>query len=87
MKINLVILILLFCASYTFGQTKYNYNYKQGYKFIRKAEKSLQKGKFSKTDKYLKKAMESDYGFCGNAPTIKTKIRRNSKAPVVLQTT
>lgn len=57
--------MLFFLPIKNFGQSKYNY--KQGYKFIIKANKNLNKGNLNRTDKFLKKARQSNYGFCGNA--------------------
>lgn len=47
------------------GQSKYNY--KQGYRFIRKAENKLKNGNLIKATVFIKKAQLSNYGFCGNA--------------------
>ena len=65
MKKLILILIILFLPIKFFGQLKYDY--KQGYKFIKKAEKNLNQGNLIKAEEFLKKAKLSNYGFCGNA--------------------
>lgn len=68
MRLNLTFfyIALLFSLN-IFAQTYYQYDYKQGYSFIRKAEKSLHAGDLSKAQKLIIKAKASNYGFCGNA--------------------
>ena len=67
MKIYLSILLLIFsCLSIT-GQTAYQYNYKEGSRFIIKAEKHLNRGNLAKAEDFISKAKKSDFGFCGNA--------------------
>jgi len=65
MRYLIIILIILSFSTKTFGQKKYSY--KQGYKFIEKAEKNLKKENLNKVEEFLRKAKLSDYGFCGNA--------------------
>lgn len=65
MKKFILILVILFLPITSSGQSKYNY--KQGYKFIKKAEKKLIKGKLDIAQAFLEKAKLSDYGFCVNA--------------------
>lgn len=64
MKYFIIFCYLLFPIKY-FGQSKYDYN--QGYKFIKKAEKNLILGKLEKAEMFLEKAKLSNFGFCGNA--------------------
>lgn len=64
MKKIILILLLFFCSK-NFGQL--SYNFKQGYKFIKRAEKEIENGNLVKAEKLLEKANKSDYGFCGNA--------------------
>ncbi|MEY5047253.1 MAG: hypothetical protein RLZZ175_612 [Bacteroidota bacterium] len=65
MRYLIIILIIISFSNKTFGQKKYNY--KQGYKFIEKAEKKLKNEKLNKAEEFLRKAKLSNYGFCGNA--------------------
>lgn len=64
MKMKYFILILLFIPLLACSQ---DYNYKDGYRFIKKAEKALKNDKIKKAENLLKKASNSNYGFCGNA--------------------
>lgn len=43
------------------------YSYKQGYRFIKKAEVSIKEKKYKKAFRLLDKAKRANYGFCGNA--------------------
>jgi len=67
MKSYSTIILILLCSLNLFGQTKYIYNYKQGYKFIRQAETNLNKDNLTKAERLIAKAKISSYGFCGNA--------------------
>lgn len=63
---SLAIYIILFCIpSYSHGQTKYNYV--QGYKSIKKAERNVKYNNYKKASRMIAKAKNSNYGFCGNA--------------------
>ncbi|MBU2927066.1 hypothetical protein KO515_02370 [Winogradskyella psychrotolerans] len=66
MKLKFVILFLFFMAFFGWSQTT-KYDYKDGYNFISKAEKSFKKNKIEKAEEYLVKAKNSNFGFCGNA--------------------
>ena len=65
MRYLIIILIIISFSNKTFGQKKYSY--KQGYKFIEKAEKNLKNENLNKAEEFLRKAKLSNYGFCGNA--------------------
>jgi hypothetical protein len=67
MKIYTAFLLFLLVCINVSGQTLYKYDFKQGYKFIDKAEKNLQSGNLIKTQDFITKAKISNYGFCGNA--------------------
>ncbi|WP_178985106.1 hypothetical protein [Winogradskyella helgolandensis] len=66
MKLKLVIFFLFFISFFGWSQTE-KYDYKDGYNFISKAEKSFKKNKLKKAEEYLVKARNSNYGFCGNS--------------------
>lgn len=65
MRYLIIILIIISFPTKTFGQKKYNY--KQGYKFIEKAENNLNNENLNKAEEFLRKAKLSNFGFCGNA--------------------
>ena len=67
MKLYSTFLIVFLFSTSIFGQTVYKYNYKQGYNFIKKAQKKLQNGNLSKAKKCIANAKNSNYGFCENA--------------------
>lgn len=50
-----------------FAQSKPQYSYRQGYKFIRKANANIDRGNFKRAADFISRAKQSDYGFCGNA--------------------
>lgn len=64
--IKLLILLVLFSLP-DLCQAQRRYNYKQGYRFIRKAYDNTSKGNLKRAERFLKKAKHSNYGFCGNA--------------------
>lgn len=63
-----MLLCLIFICSQieAIGQSA-QYNYRQGYRFINRAERNIDLGLYKRAGKQLAKAKESDYGFCGNA--------------------
>lgn len=65
---SLMLLCLIFICSQieAIGQSA-QYNYRQGYRFINRAERNIDLGLYKRAGKQLAKAKESDYGFCGNA--------------------
>ncbi len=63
---TLLILLLLFPIS-LFSQNHYKYSYKEGYKFLGKAQKKIDKKDFDNATKLVNKAKNSNFGFCGNA--------------------
>src|ERR1700755_1280961 len=65
MKTFLSITLFLLTALAAMAQT--TYNYKQGYRFIRNAENSLNTKQLKQAEVFIKKAKNSNYGFCGNA--------------------
>ncbi len=44
-----------------------NYDYRDGYSFIKNAEKAVKQNDLALAESYLEKASKSDYGFCGNS--------------------
>lgn len=64
MKIKNITLIVL--AFILFSCAK-NYDYKDGYTFIKNAEKAVEQNEIALAEAYLVKASKSDYGFCGNS--------------------
>ncbi|WP_289659846.1 hypothetical protein [Flavobacterium panacagri] len=60
-----ILIVILLISSKDFAQSRYNY--KQGSKFIEKAQTEIQKGNLSEAQMNLEKAGKSNYGFCGNA--------------------
>ena len=56
---KMIIIVLLFGTTNCFSQ--------DGFRLIRKAEKSIQKNKLNRALNSLQKAEKADYGFCGNA--------------------
>lgn len=66
--LQLLFLFTAFCISATLNaQENISYTYTQGFKFIEKAESNIMDGNYAEADKLLEKALQADYGFCGNA--------------------
>jgi len=67
MKPLLLLCLICICSQIeAIGQSA-QYNFRQGYRFINRAERNIELGLYKRADKQLAKAKESDYGFCGNA--------------------
>lgn len=63
-KIAVVFLIGFACNAQS---DEYPYSYKQGSRFMQKAEQKIASGDYDSAEKLLAKALKADYGFCGNA--------------------
>ncbi len=61
---KIFVLLIIIVSINAFGQQKYDYY--NGQRFIKKAEKNISKGKFEKALRLLSKAEQSNYGFCGS---------------------
>ena len=62
-----ILQILVLFPVIIFGQKDYKFSYKQGYDFIKKAEKQIAKNNFDNAQKLVIKAKKSNFGFCGNS--------------------
>ena len=64
--------VIFLCSGFVSAQeneepVKIVYSYKQGYRFIKKAEVSIKEKKYKKAFRLLDKAKKANYGFCGNS--------------------
>lgn len=67
MKKISTIIFLIFTLFNSFGQSKSEYDYRDGYRFINKASRNVKLHNYKKALRMINKAKNSNYGFCGNA--------------------
>lgn len=65
MKPFFILLIILIFPLSNFAQSRYDY--KDGYRFIRKSQRKLNHRHLRAAQRFINKAKKSNYGFCGTA--------------------
>lgn len=67
MKFKYILILYLIIPTFIFSQKSYKYSYNEGYLFLKKAQKQINKNNIKNARILLKKAKDTNYGFCGNA--------------------
>ncbi|MCU7618968.1 hypothetical protein NZ698_17460 [Chryseobacterium sp. PBS4-4] len=67
MKFKYILFLYLIIPTIIFSQKNYKYSYNEGYLFLKKAQKQINKNSIKKAKILLDKAKDTNYGFCGNA--------------------
>ncbi|UFH31386.1 hypothetical protein LNP04_15640 [Chryseobacterium sp. C-71] len=67
MKFKYILILYLIIPTFIFSQKNYKYSYNEGYLFLKKAQKQINKNNIKNARTLLNKAKDTNYGFCGNA--------------------